>query len=117
MDGKGNLAVGYSVSDGTSTFPGLRYTGRRPFDPLDSLPAGEQTLIAGTTAQTGGSRWGDYSALTVDPVDDCTFWYTGQINGSSGTQIGAFRFSDCGTDLAISKTVTPQHPNAGDEIV
>jgi hypothetical protein len=24
------------------------------------------------------SRWGDYSSMSVDPVDDCTFWYTNE---------------------------------------
>ena len=117
MDGAGDIAVGYNVSDGTSTFPGLRYTGRTPSDPLGSLPAGEQTLWTGTTSNTGSNRWGDYSALAVDPVDDCTYWFTGEVDGAFGTAIGAFRFSNCGTDLSISKTVTPAHPNAGEEAV
>jgi len=117
MDGNGNIAIGYGVSDGTSTFPGIRYTGRTPGDPLGSLPAGEQTLQAGTTSQTSSARWGDYSSLNVDPVDDCTFWYTNQLNGSFGTQIGSFRFSDCGTDLAIRKSVSPADPIAGDEAI
>ena len=70
MDSKGNIAVGYSVSDGTSVFPGLRYTGRAVADAPGALPQGEQTLVSGTTAQTGSNRWGDYSsAMTVDPVE------------------------------------------------
>ena len=28
------------------------------------------------------TRWGDYSAMTIDPADDCTFWYT---NGTTRT--------------------------------
>ena len=37
---------------------------------------GEKTIIAGAGSQTNTSRWGDYSAMSVDPIDDCTFWYT-----------------------------------------
>jgi uncharacterized repeat protein (TIGR01451 family) len=123
MDGLGNIAVGYSVSDGVAngTFPGLRYTGRTPSDALGSLPAGERTLVTGTTSQTTSARWGDYSSLNVDPVDDCTFWYTGQFNGSFGTEIGAFRFSDCGTvagsaDLSITKSDNPDPVTAGNNL-
>jgi len=104
-DNQGNLAVGYSVSDGTSTFPGIRYAGRLASDPAGSLAQGEATLIAGTGIQTStGNRWGDYSALTLDPTDDCTFWYTteyytaaGQAASSAGwqTRIGSFKFPTC----------------------
>jgi hypothetical protein len=48
-------------------------------------------------------RWGDYTAMSVDPIDDCTFWYTNQYyssqaNGNIGnwqTRIGAFKFPGC----------------------
>ena len=78
MDKDGNIAVGYSVTNSDPdqpVFPSIRYTGRRFDDPLDLLPQGEQIILSGTNAQTQGlgARWGDYSALSVDPVDDCTF--------------------------------------------
>src|SRR4030095_1468695 len=60
---------------------------------------------AGRAEQTTrGTRGGDYSALTVDPSDDCTFWYTteyytaaGQAASSVGwqTRIGRFKFAEC----------------------
>ena len=82
MDGNGNIAVGYSVSDETSTFPGIRYAGRLATDPLNELTQGEAELIAGT-GRLPGLRWGDYSMMEIDPVDDCTFWYTQMYIGDS----------------------------------
>src|SRR5262245_3278586 len=76
MDGSGNLAVGFSASSSLIN-PQIRFAGRLATDPLNTLAQGETMLFAGTGSQTGtSSRWGDYSALTIDPVDDCTFWYT-----------------------------------------
>ncbi|MCW9028593.1 MAG: carboxypeptidase regulatory-like domain-containing protein, partial [Kangiella sp.] len=66
-------------------------------------------------AQTGANRWGDYSSLSVDPVDDCTFWYTTEYyktanNNSTGwsTYIGSFKFDNCvaGPKGYIEGTVT-----------
>ena len=104
-DNQGNLAIGYSVSDNTSVKPGIRYAGRLATDPAGGLAQGEATLIDGTGIQTStGNRWGDYSGLSVDPTDDCTFWYTqeyytstGQSQSSVGwqTRIGTFKFSTC----------------------
>src|SRR3989442_11796393 len=80
MDKSGNMGLGYSVSDGSSVFPGVRYTGRVVTDTLGTMPQGEITMVAGGGVQTrnsgGVGRWGDYSMMAVDPVDDCTFWYT-----------------------------------------
>lgn len=112
MDQVGNMALGYSVSSST-VFPGIAYVGRLVTDPLGEMPQGqppngEFTLIAGRGSMTF-SRWGDYSSMTVDPVDGCTFWYTSMYGGPNGdndwrTQIGAFRFPTCNpADLAISK--------------
>jgi hypothetical protein len=78
MDSQGNIALAYSASS-SSIHPQLRYTGRLATDPLNSMTLGEATIIAGAGSQSGsGNRWGDYSALTIDPVDDTTFWYTNE---------------------------------------
>ena len=53
LDGNGNMAVGYSVSDDTETFPGIRYAGRLATDPLNELSQGEAVLIAGSGAVPG----------------------------------------------------------------
>ncbi len=99
MDREGNLAVGYSVSS-TTVFPGIRYAGRLAGDPPNGLAQGEAVLQPGGFVQTNtSSRWGDYSNMIVDPIDDCTFWYTQQyylddqpnINAEWHTRIGAFK--------------------------
>jgi hypothetical protein len=99
MDGSGDLAIGYSVSHETLS-PTVRYAGRTAGDPAGTLPRGEATLVAGSGAQTGLSRWGDYSMLSVDPSDDCTFWYTQEYYAALGgtawaTRVGSFRFPEC----------------------
>ncbi len=106
VDGQGNMAMSYSRSNGTSpNFPSIEYAGRLAGDPPNNLPQTEAQLVAGAGSQsiTGLSRWGDYSAMTIDPADDCTFWmineyYSSQANGSSGnwqTRIGSFKFPGC----------------------
>lgn len=105
MDRRGNAALGYSVVDATSVFPGIRYTGRLAGDPLGQMPQGEGTVIAGSGVQTTtNSRWGDYTSMNIDPTDDCTFWYVnqyytaaGQASSTAGwqTRIAAFKFPSC----------------------
>ena len=100
MDRMGNIALGFSVS-GTSVHPSIHYTGRRPTDPLGTLPLGEMSLIDGRGAQLDDTRYGDYSQMTIDPSDDCTFWYTGTYYPTTSpandwhTRIGSFRFTNC----------------------
>jgi len=105
MDKKGNIAVGYSVVNGTSVFPGIRYTGRLAGDPLGQMTLGEGVIINGTGVQrTTNSRWGDYTSLNIDPTDDCTFWYVneyytlaGQLSSTAGwqTRIASFKLPGC----------------------
>nr|MBA2431916.1 carboxypeptidase regulatory-like domain-containing protein [Chthoniobacterales bacterium] len=76
INASGDLAVGFSASS-LSVFPSIRYAARYGTDPLGSLAQGEQEIFTGTGVQTStSSRWGDYSNLSVDPVDDNTFWFT-----------------------------------------
>ena len=105
QDKKGDMALGYSVVDGTSVYPGIRYTGRLAGDPAGQMTLGEGTVIDGSGIQrTTNSRWGDYTDLTVDPTDDCTFWYVneyytlaGQISSTAGwqTRIASFKLPGC----------------------
>ncbi len=102
MNGKGEIALGYTASS-TSVYPSVRFTGRVPTDPLGQMTQGENTIVAGTGYQTHSSgRWGDYSQMSVDPTDDCTFWYTQEYyatpNSSAGwqTRIGSFKLPLCG---------------------
>jgi hypothetical protein len=122
LDQSGDIAMGFSTSS-SSLHPGIRYTGRLPGDPAGTMGQGEATIITGAGSQTGNlTRWGDYSAMTVDPADDCTFWYTNQYipaNGSFNwkTRIGSFKFSSCGgapaNDFSISVTPASQTVTAG----
>ena len=83
MDALGDIAVGFSASS-SSINPQIRYAGRLAGDPPNTLAQGEATLFAGTGSQTDTvSRWGDYSDITVDPNDDCTFWYTQEYYASN----------------------------------
>jgi uncharacterized repeat protein (TIGR01451 family) len=122
VDHVGNMALGYSASSG-AVFPSIRYAGRLATDTPNTLGQGEATLFAGTGSQVfncGGEpchRWGDYTSMSVDPEDDCTFWYVGQYYVTTGstnwrTRIGSFTFPSCsvtgGTaDLSLTKTDGP----------
>ncbi|NWF64511.1 MAG: carboxypeptidase regulatory-like domain-containing protein [Chloroflexi bacterium] len=113
QDASGNMALGYSVSSG-STYPSIRYTGRLATDTLGTMPQGEATMIAGSGSQTSSSsRWGDYSMMGIDPVDDCTFWYNQEYyaatsNAGWQTRIGSFKFPSCttGPKGTLTGTVT-----------
>jgi hypothetical protein len=99
MDKQGNIAVGYSKSS-SSVIPSLAFATRLASDPLGSLGA-ESLIIAGGGSQLSNlSRWGDYTHMSVDPVDDCTFWYTGQYLPANGTfnwntRIASFKIAGC----------------------
>ena len=98
-DQNGNIAVGYTLGS-SSIFPSVYFTGRVPGDPLGSMET-EQVIVNGSGSQTSPTRWGDYSSMTVDPVDDCTFWYTQEYSKTTGsfswnTRIANFKFSGCG---------------------
>jgi hypothetical protein len=117
MDKAGDIAMGYSVSS-SSLHPGISYTGRVPADPAGTMES-EAILLTGGGSQTGGlSRWGDYSAIQIDPTDDCTFWYTTQYlknNGSFNwsTHIGSFSMNNCGPGFTITATPSSQTVSRG----
>jgi hypothetical protein len=98
MEGHGHMAVGFSASS-ASIHPQLRYAGRLSTDPLNTLAQGEAHLFDGNGSQTGSfNRWGDYSDMTVDPVDDTTLWYTNEyydtVSGFNWrTRIGKFQLA------------------------
>jgi hypothetical protein len=114
VDGQGNMALGYSTSNGTSpNFPSVAYSGRLAGDPLNNLPRTEVQLVAGLGSQSFINRWGDYTAMTIDPADDCTFWYineyySSQANADAGnwqTRIASFKFPSCGQAAATPPQV------------
>jgi hypothetical protein len=110
QDWQGNMALGYSVVNGVDVYPGIRYTGRLAGDPLGDMSLGEGTIINGMGVQTTtNSRWGDYTSMNIDPVDDCTFWYVNEYYEISGfpvnpnapttapwqTRIASFKLPGC----------------------
>ena len=107
MDQSGNIGMGYSITDlGTpSIAPSLRYTGRLADDPAGVMTQTETQQVTGSG--TGSGRWGDYASINLDPVDDCTYWFTSEYQNGSGwaTQITSFRFDACGCDIVIDPLV------------
>lgn len=112
MDSAGDIAVGYSVSS-SSIHPAIRYSGRVPSDPLGTLEAENSIVEGGGSQVTNLERWGDYSSINIDPVDDCTFWYTSEYLQTNGTfnwrtRIASFKFPSCAAPnqppLAVSVT-------------
>jgi hypothetical protein len=105
QDKRGNMALGYSVVNGTNVYPGIRYTGRLAGDPLGTMPQGEGVVVNGSGVQTTtNSRWGDYTSMNVDPSDDCTFWYVNEYYTAASqatsvagwlTRIASFKFPNC----------------------
>jgi hypothetical protein len=98
MDKESDMALGYSASS-SSIYPQIRYTGRLVTDTAGTMPQGEGTLFEGLGGQTE-SGWGDYTEMSVDPADDCTFWYVNEYMPSTSstnwrTRIGSFKFPSC----------------------
>ncbi len=91
QDKNGDIAAGYSAS-GPNDYPSVRYTGRAAGDPLGQMTQAEEVAFTGTGPQTEAEgRWGDYSDLTVDPSDGCTFWYTQEYLATDTVVIGTWR--------------------------
>jgi PKD repeat protein len=113
MNGNHDIALGYSVSSST-TYPSIRYSGQSAAE--NALASGifditETSIHEGTASQTSSERWGDYSNLSVDPVDDNTFWFTTQYNisgSNKGTKIAAFEFAAAAANADfVADNLTP----------
>jgi List-Bact-rpt repeat protein len=109
MDHAGDIAVGYSVS-GTGMSPSIRYTGRLSTDALGTME-GEVDLLSlanvSNVSEVNTYRWGDYSGMSIDPTDDCTFWYTSEYVPASSssrwtTRIASFSFPACSQSYTLS---------------
>ena len=101
LDSAGNLAIGYSITNDSTRMPGIAVAARLVSDPPGTLMQGEAVMMEGSGVQTSSDRWGDYSSMSVDPSDDCTFWYTTEYLATTGaqaswnTRIASFRFPNC----------------------
>jgi hypothetical protein len=110
MDEQGNIGIAYTVSS-SSIHPQIRYATRLLTDTLGIMGA-EVIMIAPNGSQTGSNRWGDYSAMTVDPSNDCTFWYTNEYYSANSastwsTLIGVFTIPECEPPPGSTATPTP----------
>ena len=113
MDNQGNMALGYSASSST-IHPQIRYTGRLSADPINTMSLGEGHIFDGAGSQVSTSaRWGDYSDMTVDPVDDQTFWYTTEYYDTTSsfnwrTRIANFKLASAATNIVLQARVKTQ---------
>ncbi len=105
MDIFGNIGMAYTtmgtINDGASadSFASIRYTGRLADDPLGTMTFAEQTIAVGSDVdRTTRNRYGDYAQITVDPVDDQTFWHIAEYFEDSGDNardiVGVFKISE-----------------------
>lgn len=105
-----NIGLGHNVG-GATISPRIRTTGRTFSDPAGQMRDEQECSPPNTGSQTGSfsgrGRWGDYSSMSMDPSDECTFWFTGEYyattsNSSWSTRICAFKFDECGLpDFAV----------------
>ncbi|TSA28235.1 MAG: T9SS C-terminal target domain-containing protein [Bacteroidetes bacterium] len=114
LDTAGSIALGYSISSSTM-YPGIRYTGRLKNDPAGEMTMTEKSVIEGGGSQTGSwsgrSRWGDYSAMSVDPANPTTFWYTTEYYQTTSTsdwstRVGSFTFENVFSTFASATPAT-----------
>ncbi len=124
MNAVGDIGLAYSVSSSTM-YPSIWFTGRKAADPLNQMTIAEGVIQTGTVSMTTYSRWGDYSALNVDPSDNTTFWTTQEYVGTFGgwcpwaTKIASFKFANnplvttvaatgvTGTAATLNGTINP----------
>jgi hypothetical protein len=118
MDAAGNIGLGFNASS-SSIHPQIRYTGRLATDPINTMTLGEGTIINGNGSQSGTSnRWGDYSAMTVDPSDDTTLWFTGEYYSATSsfnwrTRIANFQLAAGGGTPDYSLSISPATQTIG----
>ena len=111
IDGSGNIGVGYSKSS-ENIHPQIEITGRTLEDAPGTLRDEQNCTdgIANGSQTSSSNRWGDYSSMSVDPVDQCTFYYTNEYypttaSASWHTRVCSFKFDTCGQpDYALVAT-------------
>lgn len=109
MDRQGNIGLAYSITSET-TFPSLKFTGRKSDDILGEMTINESGAFTGDASQTSSTRFGDYAQMTLDPSDGLTFWYTGEYVSSSGWETGVFSFkigSEYDHDISVQELTSP----------
>ncbi|MEN1785856.1 MAG: choice-of-anchor D domain-containing protein, partial [Bacteroidota bacterium] len=109
MNEEGDIALGYSVVS-SELNPSIRFAGQTASESgTGILNVPETSILEGTLSSSGTNRWGDYSMMSIDPVDQ-DFWYTteyiAQDNSFSGwgTYISEMAFGD--PPIAICQDLT-----------
>jgi MYXO-CTERM domain-containing protein len=107
MDRAGNIGLGFSLSS-ANTMPAIAYTGHLASDPPGEMGQGEAVAASSGGSQSSSLRWGDYSSMSVEPGDECTFWYTNEYIPADGvfnwrTRILSFQLPGCASaaDFAV----------------
>lgn len=118
MDRFGNIGLGFTVMDDNPEnpiFPSLRYTGRYAEDPLGVMTLQEQSIVEGTEVNPS-NRYGDYSHLTLDPVDQETFWFIGEYfgGGTRRNKVGVFKVApQFVNDVGVVDILDPENGTLG----
>lgn len=110
QDQAGDMALGFNESNSATLHPSIAWAGRLPTDSAGAMGQTETEAIidVGSGNETGSSRWGYSSSMTVDPSDDCTFWFSTELYDTTGqstwdTRIASVKFANCGTnDFSIN---------------
>jgi hypothetical protein len=108
QDGSKNIAMGYSIAS-SNKFPSIGLTGRNATDPPGSMSAPELDAAPGGSAHQG-NRWGDYCNMSVDPVDDRTFWFTAEYQPQDdfwATKIISFQLQKDTFDISPIGQIAP----------
>ena len=120
IDEVGNIGLGFTVMNDNPVdplYPSLRYTGRYVDDPLNRMTIREQSIVEGPSPNPS-SRYGDYAHLTIDPVDNTTFWYIGEyfVNRQRRNRVGVFQLEpDVLTDVGVVDIISPQDATLGED--
>jgi hypothetical protein len=101
QDKNGNVAVGYSLSNrfpGTGN-PGIYFS---YWNLPNATAPTEIKIIDGPGEEVspgnGVGQWGTYASMTVDPLDNCTFWYVNEYFAADDTwvtRIANFQVPGC----------------------
>jgi hypothetical protein len=110
VSGQGHMAIGGSVS-GSAHHPDAWFSGRLAGDAAGATDAPTLYTSSSANYNPGNNRWGDYSAVSLDPVDDMTMWTIQEhVAGTNswGTRIAKLR----APGPAIPASVSPR-PQVG----
>jgi hypothetical protein len=99
QDKQGNIVMGFSASSSTLD-PSVKYVGRLVTDAKGSMESPKSVVTGSGVQKSTSNRWGDYASISVDPSDDCTFWFTTEYIKTTGsfnwsTRITSFKWPGC----------------------